>query len=154
MNFALGVVALIVCVIVALVLSNKFVERKKFYGDFNTFNKRLTSEISYSQASILSLIDEYKDKNTLFFNNLRLYFENNDLKLTSKHIKKDEIDYFLIYLKTIGTSDKNTQLEFLNGVNSYLEKHVEESIADEKKYRALYVKLGFLFGIMALIILL
>ena len=89
MKFALGIIALICCVVVSYMLSAKFIHRKKFYQDFNLFNKRLKSEVAFSQTSILAIANEYKMENTLLFNNLCDYFEGEEIELKEKYIKKE-----------------------------------------------------------------
>ena len=58
------------------------------------------------------------------------------------------------YFKIIGSGDKDTQIEYLNAVSAQLSNKCVICEEEEKKYRSLYVKLGFLIGLIALIILL
>lgn len=154
MNMFLGIIAIVVCVIISIALSQKYTIRRKFFEDFYNFNYRLKTEVAFSQKTILALIDELYDSKSLFFVNLRAKFRESEGQLEIRDLKKNEIDYFDVYLKTIGTSDKTTQLKFLETVDVDVGKVLKNTKEEEIKYKSLYVKLGFLIGIAILIILL
>lgn len=134
-------------------LANKFTDRKNFYNDFDVFNKKMIGEINFAKNSLPKIINSLC-ANSIFNDTLKKYIQNtNSYIFTYKFLSNDELDYFYDYLRNLGESDSITQLKFLKSVEEYLgEKN--KSVNDEyKKYRPLYIKLGFLFGLIAFVIL-
>ncbi len=57
------------------------------------------------------------------------------------------------YIVNLGKSDALSQIDYLNGRKPALFKCKEESFTDYKKYSSLYVKIFFLIGVLAAILL-
>ena len=151
MKFFLGIILLILSTFIGYIFSEKYVKRRIFYQNFHFFNTELQKEISFSKKSILELIDNKNDNDFMLavFN----YFNNNvsDFRLT--YLKIEEIDFFKLYLNTIGGGDNTSQLQNLNVISLEIDKHLSEAENNEKKYKTLYVKIGFLIGLILLIII-
>ena len=77
---------------------------------------------------------------------------NFDVKIT--YLTVQEKNFVFEYFAKIGKLDKDTQLEYLKSVSSIILEKQQYSISDEKKYKALYVKLSFLIGLILLIVVL
>lgn len=153
MKLLIGVMLLVLSTLIGYKLSEKYVLRKKFYKDFLTFNQVLTREISFMQGTIVSLVKGI-DFDGDFTDLLNNYINTGEFKFEKKYLSTEEIEYLKKYLKIIGSGDKNTQLEFLGSVNFELNNKCATVNEDEKKYKTLYIKLGFLIGLIAMIILL
>ncbi len=153
MNIFGGIIVLILSVILGVLLSSKYTKRKDFFLQFSLFNNRLQKEVSFSSASIGNItknLSKEKDFNQLTAD----YFSGEkNLKILS-YLSKEENEYFSFYLQNIGLSDRETQLSFISKVEQELNEKVKVSEEEEKKYKSLYVKLGFLFGLIMLIIML
>ncbi len=155
MKILLGIIALIACTGIGYFFSRKYSVRKEFYTDFSGFNKNLKSEISFRQDSILNIINKCSERKSIFYKNITEHFIENKLIVLDKNtFNQEEIAFFSNYIENIGASDKNTQISFLEEVDVKLKDVLAKTCEEEKKYKALYIKLGFLCGLIAFIILL
>ncbi len=57
------------------------------------------------------------------------------------------------YIVNLGKSDAMSQIDYLNGRKSSLEKLKEESFTNYKKYSSLYVKIFFMVGVLIAVLL-
>lgn len=57
------------------------------------------------------------------------------------------------YFSNLGKTDALSQIDYLNARKVQLLKLKDESCADYKKYSSLYVKIFFLIGVLAAILL-
>ena len=151
MKIVLGIVLVFLSTFLGYVLSAKFTSRKQFYNDFYNFNSKLKQEISFRQSTILSLIDsEFSD----FYSILRKYLKENVFCFNKTYLKEEEVKFFYNYVNTIGTGDKDSQIDFLDKINANLLEKQRNSFDEEKKYKTLYIKLGFLFGLIIFVLVL
>ena len=154
MNIFFGTISLLLSTYLGFLLSKKYTDRKKFYLSFCEFNKILKNEISFSQKTIVEIL-KGRDGTDCFYKYLISYFINKkELNLNVEYISKEEKDFLNNYVKTIGNSDKKTQIEYIESISCYLDKKSNEVSIEEKKYKKTYLKLGFLIGLILLIILL
>ena len=153
MKIFIGVALLILCSLVGYKLSEKYVLRKKFYKDFVAFNDKLLREISFLHTTLMSIVDDITVDSD-FYNIVNNYIKKGEFKFEKKYINLEEKEYFYKYLNVIGSGDKNSQLKFLSAIEIELKAKKASADDDEKKYKSLYLKLGFLLGLISLIILL
>lgn len=154
MNLFIGILALIVCTVIGYRLSAKYTAKKNFYSDFYDFNKALKGEVSFAQKTIKDLIKNGAAGKGEFFNVINQKFFEKSEDFTVKSLSAEQTNFLKNYLNTIGQSDRSTQLKYLDNAESAISQNLSESTEDEKKYKTLYVKLGFLFGLIILIALL
>ena len=57
------------------------------------------------------------------------------------------------YVRELGATDAISQIDYLNERKAYLRKHKDESLADYKKYRSLYVRVFFMLGVLTAVLL-
>ena len=153
MNIILGVVAFFICIFFGRITSQKYIEVCKYYNDFKNFNDKLKNEISFGQASILSIIKNNTETSD-FYDCIKTYFNNNEFNFNGKYLSDLQIDFLKNYLETIGNGDKQSQIKFLNECDAMLKENLKNAQEDEKKYLSLYKKISFLIGLVALIIFL
>ena len=155
MNLFLGITSLVLCTFLGAFYAKKYTNRKNFYMNFSSFNSKIKNEVAFTQNSIVSI-----SKNISFetndFNDCvkKVFCDNTPFEFDKKYITKDEIEYFSSYLKTIGTSDRETQIQYIESASKYLNEKLAKAEENEKKYKKAYVKLGFLIGLILLIVLL
>ncbi len=150
MRLFLGVICLILCLFVGYVLSQKFSYKKRFYSDFKNFNERLTTEVSFTQKTIFQLIN---DNDTDFYKFIKNKISDGE-SVNPRYLKKEELEFLDDYISNVGKSDRYTQMLYLNSVKNQIENCFYKSKEDEKKYKSLYVKMGFLIGLIILVVLL
>lgn len=153
MKIILGLCSLIICIFVGYFFSKKFSQRLDFFNAFNNFNKRFKNEVGYTKNSIINLIEEETNKND-FHNYLLSFLVSEELKIEEKYLNKDDVIFFNNYLKNLCTSDTEMQIKYLESIDRQIELKVKEANDNDKKYRTLYIKLGFLIGLIIFIVLL
>ena len=153
MKIIIGIFFLFLCTFIGYNLSLKYTKRKIFYGNFFNFNEKLLREVSFLQTTIVSLLNDI-DINTDFYDSLKHYVNTKEFKFDKQYLFEEEKYELNRYFKTIGTSDKIGQLEYLSSMDITLKNKQIQTEENEKKYRMLYIKMGFLIGLIILIILL
>ncbi|MBE7081058.1 MAG: hypothetical protein E7372_00670 [Clostridiales bacterium] len=153
MRLFLGIILLLLCVFIGYCLSNKYYFRRVFYGDFLSFNTLFAQEIAFKQTTIINLIKNQKS-NTDFYLLLNSNISGQDVKIDYKYLTNEEKQFVYEYLNKLGKFDKETQLDYIKGVNEIIKDKNESSILDEKRYKMLYLKVSFLIGLILLIIVL
>lgn len=152
MNTFLGFLSIGISTYLGFTLSKKFTNRKTFYNDFNCFNKRLLTEVMFTGNTIPTILSD-KNLNGDFYEYLFKTFDKKQ-NLVIKYLNVNENNYLKNYVEKIGTTDRKTQYEFLKSVEKVLEEKSVLSLNEEKKYKNLYIKMGFLIGIVIMVILL
>ena len=151
MNLYVGVVSLILCTFVGFRLASKYSDRKRFFVDFYNFNEKMINEVSFTNKSILNITNQNGVYNDCFNELLRKKIINEKLVMPN-YLKNDDVILFNEYGETVGKTDRDSQLKFLTAKRQELLKINAICEVEEKKYKKLYVKLGFLFGLIILII--
>ena len=151
MRIFLGLLSLIVCTAFGYYFSLKYVEKRKFYSDFLTFNKRYRSEINFSFNTIGHIINNFNDGK--FIRILKNVYKEEEIEYP-KFLNEEEINFLDSYISYIGKTDKFTQENFIDSVNGNLINYYNVSVEEEKKYKNYYVKLGFLIGLIVFVALL
>lgn len=152
MNVYIGVLILIICTFAGFRLSAKYTERKNFFTDFYSFNDKLINEVSFSQNSLLKIIEGEKNLNRDFGKCLYETINGEDKK-PIKYLKKEEYKIILEYVNKIGKSDRESQIVYLTSEKKIIDEIRISAINEEKRFGKLYVKLGFLFGLIIFILL-
>ena len=137
-------------------MSTKYSEKRKFYNSFSSFNKRLLYEVSFTKLSLVKILKNYGTENDDFICVLKeKYLSNKESSpIKYKYLTDDENSYFSQYIENIGLGDSVSQSLYLTGVGKYLDNQLNAAIENEKKYKSLYIKLGFLSGLIVFVILL
>jgi len=152
MNVVLGLILLCLSTFVGVKLANKYTIKKEYYNDFCAFNKKLKNEISFSLKPLNIIIEEF-DNGKLFFKCLENNYKYGEIP-NSLNLDTYEIEFLSNYLNVIGKSDRESQINFIDGTMDLINEKLKSAEDDEKKYKKLYVKLGFLFGLLIFIVLL
>ena len=151
MNLFVGITCVIVGTIIGKLLSEKFKKRKIFYNDFYSFNQRMINEVSFKQTPLQKIIS--LEDSTFYYYLEELIFNKND-EIYVSFLNSDENTFLKEYAQNIGVSDTYSQLVYLKSIDTQILNKMNCCIEDDKKYRKLYVKLGFLFGLIALVVIL
>lgn len=145
MNLAFGLFFLTLSTVGGYFLSLKFIERRKFYSDFINFNKNFRAEINYGKNTLLNIIN--KNLEGKFYSILKAVYNEEDYVLPS-FILEDEKDFINNYFDFIGKTDKDSQEKFIDTSFVRLNEIYNSCLNEERKYKKLYVKLGFLIGLI------
>lgn len=143
-------------------LAKKYRKKKSFYAQFVVFNERFISELSYFRRPIYEFISSYEyfgeflfflkeflsnhEKNTVFLQELMedtvFYF-----------LKSDEKSMVVNYFSMLGRGDSHSQKVYFTSMNEILKKAEVQAISNCKKYSELYLKMGFLIGLLIIILI-
>lgn len=132
MKIIIGIFFLFLCTFIGYNLSLKYTKRKIFYGNFFNFNEKLLREVSFLQTTIVSLLNDI-DINTDFYDSLKHYVNTKEFKFDKQYLLEEEKNELNRYFKTIGTSDKIGQLEYLSSMDITLKNKRIQTEENEKK---------------------
>jgi len=154
MNVLIGIIFICISTFVGHNISLKYVKRKKFYLDFNTFNKTLTTELNFSKSTLKSIFSNFENKNGDFYSYFSGLYDNENKKINLEYLSNDEKQFIKDYFLSISDADSETLKNYVGLSGAKINDCLKLATNDEKKYRTLYLKLGFLIGLIALIVLL
>ena len=156
MKILCGIISIIICTFIGYRMSSKYSEKRKFYNSFSSFNKKLLYEVTFTKNSLVRILKNYNEKNDDFICVLKNKYLLNAKQpaIKYKYLADDENEFFMQYVESIGTGDSESQSVFLTGADKYLDNRLSSSTENEKKYKSLYIKLGFMTGLVVFIILL
>lgn len=152
MNIFLGIISFISCITFCCYKAKKYVYRKKFYFEFFSFNKKLKTEIEFSQKTLTTILNECKDSD--FINTCKYYLKSNTFKFDNNFLYDEDKIFFKNYLSIIGKGDRISQIQFIDKISEQIDINYNDSQEKEKIYKKLYYKIGFLIGLMLFILFL
>ena len=144
----------IVCTACAYFLTQKYKRRKEFFYNLSMFNERLVNEVSYTKVPLPAFMEKYE-----FSGDFRKMLEERKSAEFSARISSpayltaDERKFLIDYFGMIGRSDAASQKTYLSSLRTEIEERRKNSDETYKKYFALYIKLGFLAGLMLSILI-
>lgn len=118
------------------------------------FNERLVNEVSYTKVPLPAFMEKYE-----FSGDFRKMLEERKAADFSAQISSpayltaDERKFLIDYFGMIGKSDAASQKTYLSSLRTEIEERKKNSDEAYKKYFALYIKLGFLAGLMLSILI-
>ena len=154
-NIFLGVIIVVIFTLCGYKFSLKYKERKEFFKDMFSFNELMINEVSFRKRTLLEINDNqsYKSK---FSDILNCYIENSfnetDKNQSGLLINK-EVDFLDNYFSMLGKSDSESQIKLLDTSKTIIKKYMDESSEQAKKYINLCIRLSFLFGLIAFLII-
>ena len=149
MKLILGVICVVMGVLIGYRFSDKFTQRKRFFNDFYLFNNLLKNEVAFSQRTIKSIYNSFE--NSIFTE----YVKDGCVDDKSiKFITADERKVVKEYCLNVSKTDRISLMNYLNSMTATIEQYSKKATEDEKKYKTLYIKLGFLIGLIILVVLL
>lgn len=160
-KFLLGLCVIAFTTFIGYLLTKKHRKKKAFFTQFYDFNNRFLNEISYFKRPVGQFISRYTYKgefddllkaylkgiNTPFF--MENVLKSDDFSFLNKEEKVFLTDYFL----TLGKGNSATQTAYYSGANEQLKLLKTQAERDNKRYGDLYIKLGFLCGLLILILI-
>ena len=137
-------------------LSKRYRQRKLFFRQLYDFNQRFLNEIAYYRRPIQEFATKYNYQGE-FDEILHGYFSSlsgGAFDLSTYTFLKDEERVFLHdYFQMLGKGDSMSQKAYYSSINDTLQKWKTSSADEGKRYEDLYVKLGFLCGLLLLVLI-
>lgn len=111
----------------------------QIYAELYEFNEQLLLNMKFSRRTLDKIAGNFKYIPRIV----------NGEKLLDGEDGETVSDYFT----NLGKTDALSQIDYLNARKVQLAKLKEESYTDYKKYSSLYVKIFFLIGVLAAVLL-
>lgn len=161
-KFLFGIVMIAFTSFCGYLLARKYRQRKLFFRQLYEFNERFLTEIAYYRRPIQEFAAKYTYRGEFaellerFFEGLNEEVVQENTFLDKAHfsfLKEEERraveDYFLM----LGRGDSVSQRGYFSSVKEEL--YSESVVAEKacKKYADLYIKIGFLCGLLLLILM-
>ena len=161
-KFVLGVLIVAFTSFCGYALAGKYRKRKLFFRQFYEFNQRFLSEMDYYRRPIEEFAAGYAYKGEFhqlleeFFQSLenRSYFDRALVnKAEFSFIKPEERSVIEDYFIMLGRGDSSSQKGYFSAMKDKLNALHANAVSANKKYGDLYVKIGFLCGLLFLILI-
>lgn len=152
----LSVLAIVVCTFVGYKMSEKYSLRSEFFNDFYRFNREMINQLTYFKRRIPEIISNFSCKNqfSILLDEYREYINGKNLCLDKFwYLSLEEKELITAYFVLLGKSDATSQLNNLNSYNEKLKNLTTDTVNEEKKYKKLYVKLGFFAGLSVFVLI-
>ena len=161
-KFFLGVATVAFTSFCGYLLAKKYKKRMLFFQEFFTFNERFLSEISYYRRPVKEFIALYSY--TGEFNELiediflkreeglpgdKIFLGKEEYCFLKEEDKKTVEDYFFM----LGKGDSASQKEYFSSIKDRLIFLRNNAEIESKRYVDLYIKIGFLCGLLILILI-
>ena len=143
-------------------LAKKYRQRKNFFLQLREFNERFLMEIAYYRRPIREFIAGYAYQGE-FDEYLKAYFTDIDARSVRDRsgvavpeclfLREDEQKFLDDYFLMLGKGDSVSQKGYFNSVKDKIIKWQVETAEECKRYGDLYIKIGFLCGLLVLILI-
>ena len=161
-KFFLGVAIVAFTSFCGHLFAKKYRSRMLFFQQFYTFNERFLSEIAYYRRPIKDFISLHSYEGE-FDECLREIFtvKQENLPISGMLAKSDNYTFLKEedrktaedYFSMLGKGDSASQKAYFSSMKESLLTLRKEAEADAKRYGDLYVKIGFLCGLLILILM-
>ena len=158
-KFLLGVAMVAFTTFCGYLLSKKYRKRRLFFHELYAFNERFLSEIAYYRRPIKEFVTshvfygEFNDFLADFFlsvdDGTPFYADDTEYAF----LREEERRFAAEYFRMLGRGDSLSQNKYFSSVKSNLVQYKEETEKDSKRYGDLYIKIGFLCGLLILILI-
>ncbi len=161
-KFLLGLGIVAFTSLCGYMLAKKYRVRKDFFKQFKEFNGRFLSEIAYMRRPLKEFVRSYTYQGE-FQELLFDYFHALETELLTSEpffdkkkysfLKEEEVRVVYNYFLMLGKGDSGSQKGYFSSVAEQLSSFQNDTEKDAKRYGDLYVKLGFLCGLLILILI-
>lgn len=160
-KFVLGCCIVAFSSFIGYLLAGKYRQRKLFFKQYREFNERFLSEITYYKRPLGEFLTKvhYKGEfQTLlqdFYTFLKQSLTSDQALNLSEYtfLTKEEIATLEDYFQMLGKGDSISQKSYFSAMKEDIQKFYLSAENAYKKYADLYIKLGFLCGLMIVILL-
>ncbi|MCD8040426.1 MAG: hypothetical protein LUF82_02805 [Clostridia bacterium] len=111
----------------------------KIFNELYEYNELLILNMKFRQEDMFTLAQGFT------------YIS--DLLNGKQLLKGADGEFIESYLKNLGKTDAQSQIDYLAERKVYIKKFKDESFNDYKKYSSLYVKIFFMLGVLIAVLL-
>lgn len=109
------------------------------FGELYEFNEQLLLNMKFARKPLNKVAENFKYIPSVL---------NGETVLKGK-----DGEIIREYISSLGKTDPLSQIDYLNERQSALRKYKEDSIENYKKYSSLYIKIFFMLGVLAAVML-
>ena len=114
-------------------------KKAQVFAELYEFNEKLLLNLKYGKVRLDSMTAQYK------------YIQD---ILSGKDVLGGEDEEILkAYVSSIGTTDAQSQIDYLNQRETVLKKLRDDSADNYKKYSSLYIKVALMIGILIAVLI-
>ena len=155
-------------IIIGYLISKRYSNRVKILKDIKSGLNIFAVKINFSCEILSEIFEDISNKlngaaSNIFKDTITILNENNtntignawekSIEKNSSQLKKEDIDVLKTLGKMLGNTDIEGQINQINLVESFLEKQIEDSQEEQLRNSKLYKKLGFICGLVIVIVL-
>ena len=151
-----GIAIVIFTTFCGYLLSRKYRKRKLFFTEWDEFNERFLTELTYYRRPIIEwlgelplraefgeIVEEFGKTTVSQGRETPFMWDGVDCYFLSAEEKRRITQYF----SALGKGDSISQKNQFSAMKETLQSSRKKAEEEEKKYGDLYVKVGFLFGL-------
>ena len=162
LKFIVGIALIAFTTFCGYFLSGKYRKRKAFFRQLRGFNDRFINEISYFRRPIEEFVAGYPYNGDFavllksFFYRLKSSSAQDKTVLELSNVtflSEEEMHLIEDYFLMLGKGDSLSQKNYFSSVKEKLVKLESETEMQAKRYGDLYIKIGFLCGLLFLILI-
>ena len=149
---------LVIVSYIGLILRKKYRVRRKILEDYNVFLTELVEEIECLKSPLVEFVNRVKvgkcrEFSLILDDYINAIQKNSDVAIKSKYLNDRESRIIQTCFNQIGRSNSRQEITALNNAKLEAESLLSTAKSDEKHKGELYGRLGFLIGLMLLIIM-
>jgi len=154
----LGIVIVAFTSFCGSLLAKKYKKRRDFLIQLSEFNDRFLNEVNYYKRPLKEFFAEYQYKDEfgdfLLNYTAKLGTQNGEIEVDDYDFLMDE-DKRIVqnYFSMLGKGDTASQKTYYGGMKEIVKSTYLDAENTYKKYGNLYVKIGFLCGLLFLILI-
>ena len=114
-------------------------KKMQVFGELYEFNDQLLLNLKFSRKPLNKIAEKFKFVPEILRGERVL--EGEDGEIVSD------------YIINLGKTDALSQIDYLNGRKTALEKYKNESAQEYKKYSSLYIKIFFMVGVLIAVLI-
>ena len=158
LKFMSGIVIVAFTTFCGYYLAKKYRQRKLFFTQFKEFNERFLNEIAYRRRPLVEFAQNYPYQGEFneFLQDFFLHINENQPFLDFERytfLKEEEKSVLKDYFAMLGKGDSASQKAYFSSLKDPLSKFQTEAETTCKRYGDLYIKIGFLCGLLILILI-
>ncbi len=151
-KFALAVAIILFCTFLGYLAAGKARTKSNFYLQFSAFNERYLNEIEYARKPLSAFLSmhEYAGE---FGGVVKRFSERKDVLPKENFLSEEEKSELKDYFSMLGNGDTSSQKEYFSIRTKQLAGKAETYRKEAKERGELYLKLGLLFGLAVVILI-
>jgi len=138
-------------------LYKKDKEKENYFSALKSLANSLICDIKFAKTEIGELIKNFQNNNELFVLHKNQYLDglnSGKIDFDKKWLKNEQYYVVSNFFYNLGRYDTETQIYQIEGAKEKINDYLMESAEKNKRFNKMKIKLGFMFGLAAGILIL